>query len=173
MKPDKSEAEALIAEARASLPEHEPLVGVLDALSAAVRCFQSGGFTKEQISDVTRATTDAAENGVIRAAHRIEGLRLAIIAGACVASAVVGAAVTGFVVDRSADARMEAARIDVPAVFGALSAATAADWARLIALNAPPKTFLAAGEAITASDGSKASKVLLRTGPIPLTEQRK
>jgi hypothetical protein len=64
------------------------------------------------------------------------------IAGVAILTGIAAGFGVHMVDTRAADARMQAARIDVPAVFGALSAADAAGWAKLMRDNPPFRELL-------------------------------
>jgi hypothetical protein len=72
------------------------------------------------------------------------------------AGLIVGTGATYGVMARANDARMEAARIEVPATFGALSAAESAAWAKLMRDNPPLGLLLSHAQPIPSETRGKA-----------------
>jgi hypothetical protein len=89
-------------------------------------------------------------------AARISGVRAAAVGVACGASLLAGVVTTFVVMHRAAVSEMDAARIEVPAVFDTLSAADASAWAKLIRDNPPISRLLASAVPITWETRGKA-----------------
>ena len=156
-------AEAALAERVAAIERDDPLYAVAQAQMVAVRAYRAAveraeriaaqpnqviTLEEEQLAPLTRTLEAAAERGVRRYANRIVSWRSLLIGGVGIAGLLVGGAVMHTIDTRAADAAMEAARIEVPAMFGALPAGEAASWARLMRDNPPIGKLLAQAQPI-------------------------
>ena len=175
-KPSSADLVIRIMAAKASLPEHDPLHDVLDAMASlahamaeaatlAGRPAQTITLEDEQLAPLTRTLEAAAERGVRRYANRIVSWRSLLIGGVGIAGLLVGSAVMHTIDTRAADAAMEAARIEVPAMFGALPAGEAASWARLMRDNPPIGRLLAQAEPIPSETRGKAVSLAVWIDP--------
>ncbi len=168
--PPGTDAEGLIRAAKAALPQHDPFQVLLDALlvsvqsiTAAAQAAANAGplaLTREQMAQLTHKVGVAAERGMERHANRISGWRAAIVGAVGAGGLLVGAGVT-FAIDAW---QLETTRIDTRTAIGALSTADAADWAKLIRLNPPPRRWISK-QPVVAEDGSNAAWILLRMEP--------
>jgi hypothetical protein len=168
--PPGTDAEGLIRAAKAALPQHDPFQPLLDALLASVQSInaatQAAGnpsplaLTREQMAQLTHKVGVVAERGMERHANRISGWRAAIVGAVGAGGLVLGAGVA-FVIDAW---QLETTRTDTRTAIGALSAADAADWAKLIRLNPAPRRWVSK-HPVVAEDGSNAAWILLRMEP--------
>jgi hypothetical protein len=184
-KPSSADLVIGIMAAKASLPEHDPLHDVLDAMaslahaiaesaSLAGRPAQMITLEDEQLALLTHTLQVAAERGVRRYADRIASWRSLLIGAVGIAGLLVGGAVMHTLDTRAADAAMDAARIDVPSVFGSLPLGEAAAWAKLIRENPPIGKLMAAVKPYPADGGMAVSLpmwVVPPPKPLPATPE--
>jgi hypothetical protein len=170
--PSLADAGEALNAARAALPEHDPFQPVLDGLQTLVGTMERAAaridagpverpLTREQMALLIRSTSLAAERGVSRYAGRISGWWSVVMGSLAGGGLLVGIAVMRSIDICAEGARMEAARVAVPAVFGMLSLADANEWAALIRANPPPHVAIAAGQALPEVNGQKAAMVPL------------
>jgi hypothetical protein len=174
------EMEAALTERMASIQRTEPLYAVAQMQVIAVRAYRAAVARAEriaaqptqtltledkQLAPLTHTLAEAAERGVRRYANSIISWRSCLIGGVGIAGLLVGIVATYVVMAREAAAAMDAARIEVPAVFGALPAAEAAAWARLMRDNPPIGRLLAQAQPITTETRGKAVSLAVWVDP--------
>jgi hypothetical protein len=139
------------------IDSQKTMVGFLDRIAARIEIGpQERPLTKEQLAELISRLGIACQQGVARSAARISGVRAAAVGVACGASLLAGVVTTFVVMHRAAVSDMDAARIEVPAVFDTLSAADASAWAKLIRDNPPISRLLASAVPITWETRGKA-----------------
>jgi hypothetical protein len=162
---------ARIKAAKANIPEHDPHHDLLDVQAALVEYFDAAGrqatsaLTDEQIKALTYQTERAAERGVGMYVKRIASWHQAIVGGAFVAGLTLGILGTFYVVSRQNAAEIEAMRLSVPAVLGAIPAADLAEWTTLIRSNSAPHALIAAGHMVPQPSGRQAANITVWTEP--------
>ncbi len=159
-----------IRAAKASLPDHDPMQDVLDALATAVEAIGAARhptpsaaslLDDDQIKALTYSTERAAERGVGIYATRIRSWHQAIVGGAFVAGLTIGIMGTFYVASRQTAAEMDAARIEVPAVLSSIPASDLAAWSTLIRANPSPSALIAAGRIAPQANGQRAATITL------------
>jgi hypothetical protein len=171
-KPSPADAVARIAAAKGSLPEHDPVHDVLDAMAGAVQSIAAAAanagtshLTDEQMRTLTDAVNLSVHRSMSRHVAGLSGWRLAFLGAVAVVPAAVAALVTYELTSRTAAAEMAAARIEVPAVFGSLPASEAAAWAKLIRDNPPIGRVMASAQPLTNETRGKAVSLAVWVDP--------
>jgi hypothetical protein len=160
--PPAGSDEKLLADAKACFAEHDPFRPVLDYLDQVSGRLDQISERLTQPPQVSNLTLDEAQLKTLtsaldlstRRSVRLESANLSrwratLVGAICAAGLIVGAAITYGVMRNDAAEALAAARIEVPAVFGSLSAADAASWGKLMRENPPVGVLLGRAQPIT------------------------
>ncbi len=158
-----------IMAAKAALPAHDPMQDILNAMGGVVRALAASEarplLAEEAARDLRTSIAGDCGRAVREAswsAMRTVEWRTAAVVGTVVAMALAGGVASGYWLGASA---VRAEVRQTATVLGSMPAGDLVEWARVARLNPPPQAW--SGKTVTASDGSAAVDVLLRTAPAP------
>ena len=141
-KPSPADTVARIRSASGSLPDHDPVRDVLDAMAGVV---QSINRASDQFASASSPLLSNAQLASVEQSARLgaqDGVRTRAVTFSRLTAAIVGAVVLGVAVGAVGASYVAAGRtVETQSVLGAMPAADADALARLVRINPPASTW--------------------------------